>query len=295
MSPTSKLQVRPATINDIPALADIGYNAFFNEPIDGHWFPFKEQYPHDYHRSFIDELSLRLVTPGNVIMVVELEDQDASQRPESAASSKGTAEQKNDPPPNTTKTNQEVVAYIVTIRHGLSDSSPKLQKKWNPDTPVKKLTRTFLNLPGSTTSLHNRAMSATTVQSYYSQAASIYNDHMEHDSSGKAKGWIDCRFLAVHPTHQLKGYGEKLIEWVAHTAAVENVPVFLDTTDVALPLYVRYGARVIGAIQLPEQIVHCLGGGRGGGNVKRIETLEVKVLKWKREWATSELVARARL
>ncbi|KAK4212301.1 hypothetical protein QBC37DRAFT_425216 [Rhypophila decipiens] len=206
MSPSSKMHVRPATITDIPALADIGYKAFFNEPIDGHWFPLKEQYPHDYYRSFIDELSLRLVTPGNVTMVVELEDQDArGQRPESAASSKGTAEQKNDPP-NTRKTKKEVVAYLVAIRHGLSDASPKLQKKWNPDTPLKKLSRTFLALPSS--SLHNRAMSSSTIASYYSQAANIYNDHMEHDSLGKAKAWMDCRFLAVHPTHQLKGYGE---------------------------------------------------------------------------------------
>ncbi len=73
--PKSQANIRQATSSDKAELAAIGVQAFINEPIDDQWFPLKAVfYPKDHHRAYIDEMKLRMMSPGEVIMVAEIDD-----------------------------------------------------------------------------------------------------------------------------------------------------------------------------------------------------------------------------
>ncbi|KAE8440421.1 hypothetical protein EG329_008009 [Mollisiaceae sp. DMI_Dod_QoI] len=71
------MKIRPAEKFDVPAIARIGASAFAQEPIYAHFFPLHTLYPQDFHRFFLDEAANALLSPGKVLMVVELEESDA--------------------------------------------------------------------------------------------------------------------------------------------------------------------------------------------------------------------------
>lgn len=123
------MQVRRATAADIPALADVGFSAFFNSPIDAHWFPLRNKYPHDYHRWFIDDFTMRLVTPGNVIMVVEVDD---------------TEDKSHSPDPERAQTKKKLTAYVIMVKHS---PDPQDLADWNPDTPLNRKSQQHQNQP----------------------------------------------------------------------------------------------------------------------------------------------------
>jgi hypothetical protein len=71
------MKIRPAKKFNVPAIARIGAFAFAQEPIYAHFFPLHTLYPQDFHRFFLDEAANALLSPGKVLMVVELEESDA--------------------------------------------------------------------------------------------------------------------------------------------------------------------------------------------------------------------------
>ena len=107
--------------------------------------------------------------------------------------------------------------------------------------------------------------------------------HPGHHSPASDQKWIDCSCLAVDPAYQRRGCGEKLIEWVSTAAAREDVPVFCDSTDMGLSLYLRHGARRIGKILLPARVVDS----EDGTEPVRLEAVEVVPLMGRAEWAVS--------
>lgn len=109
------MHLRQATLADAPVLAEIGYLAFNKEPIDGHWFPHKDRYVDDYRRAILSELTMRLVTPGEVIMVVEIDEDDCGE-------------------PKVASKARKIVAYSVFVKHG---SKPEDLANWSPDTITK--------------------------------------------------------------------------------------------------------------------------------------------------------------
>jgi len=128
--PALKAQLRQATLSDAPALAEIGYSAFGNEAIDGHWFPHKDQYPEDYRRAIASEIVTRLVTPGNVIMLAEIDEGDSYSAHVEREGSEITALL------NKTPKAKKVVGYIVVEKHG---SKAEDFANWNPDTLMQSM------------------------------------------------------------------------------------------------------------------------------------------------------------
>lgn len=88
--------------------------------------------------------------------------------------------------------------------------------------------------------------------------------------------FIDFQTLVVHPKHQRKGYGDGLMAWSGRAALLEGVPIFGSASAIAVPLYLRYGAKHVGDIALPQQILDA----RHGGHEQRLGPTKVAVLKW---------------
>ncbi|KAK3386644.1 acyl-CoA N-acyltransferase [Podospora didyma] len=268
-----KIRIRQATAADVPAIADIGFRAFANEPIDAHWFPFKGKYPQDYHRAIADEASMRMVTPGHVIMVAEI-GEEADQVVVVAAAAAGTREisSVNEVQHQGSEQGSKaaVVAYAAFVKYG---SAPEDLARWNPDSGAMKVQRAIFHMKSFITSKMrpNRAIDEDTINRYFEQATSTY---MQHLSPGQ-RAWIDCRGLAVDPEYQRRGYGEKLIRWAGDAAKREGVPIFGDSTATGLPLYLKNGAVQIGRVELPARMVE-----RKGGEKVSLNGVDAVLLKW---------------
>jgi len=114
---------------------------------------------------------------------------------------------------------------------------------------------------------------AETYRNYYEQATKIYVEHLDTTESP----WIDCRGLAVLPSHQRRGYGKQLLNWIAHKARLEDVPIFGDSSPTALPIYLRGGSEQIGKVKLSAKVVDA-GPGR---EPVRLEEVEATLIRWK--------------
>lgn len=55
----------------------------------------------------------------------------------------------------------------------------------------------------------------------------------------------DLAVLSVHPNHQRKGVGKKLLQWGIKQAAEENKEVFLLSSPEGRPLYLSQGFRTL--------------------------------------------------
>ncbi|KAK3989042.1 hypothetical protein QBC44DRAFT_328285 [Cladorrhinum sp. PSN332] len=253
---SSNLHLRPATSFDIPTLASIGHNAFVNDPIDAHWFPLKAIYPGDYKQSFINDLELRLLTPGNVIMVVETDSPEGIGRQDS----------------------KEIVAYATFVKHGLN---PKDYQGWNPDTLLMKFQRAILHLKTFLATYllgkHDRSSCPESISSYFSQAAKIYQDQIQTISPTSHLPYLEVRALAVHKLHRRQGHAHHLIAWAQAVASKEQIPIFGDGSPHAVPLYLKNGATEIGRMKLDGKSVKI------PGNEKeiKIEGTEAVLMVWK--------------
>jgi len=83
-----KMKLRAATLADVPAIAAISLSAFAEDPLYAHFFPFRGKHTHDYQQSFIDEATRFMLTPGHVMLVAEIYEED----PEGVAEIENTTE-----------------------------------------------------------------------------------------------------------------------------------------------------------------------------------------------------------
>ncbi|KAK4222313.1 hypothetical protein QBC38DRAFT_427537 [Podospora fimiseda] len=247
----SSTLLHPATPSDIPTLASIGHDAFVTNPIDAHWFPLKSVYPQDYKQFFLDDFTLRFVTPGNLTIVVEI-----------------TA-------------TKEIVAYATFVKHG-ANSQDFLN--WNPDTlsmsmSQYKLKRTCL-LKTSISGQTDRSACPETLSSYFEEATKTYHSHLQFPTSTSAatppRPYLEVRALAVHQSHRHKRYAHQLIQWAQTMASKEGIPIFGDATSTAASLYRINGAIEIGRMKLEAKIVSV----PGTEEEIKVEETEAVLMVW---------------
>ncbi|KKZ62800.1 hypothetical protein EMCG_02843 [[Emmonsia] crescens] len=85
------------------------------------------------------------------------------------------------------------------------------------------------------------------------------------DVSSRVIGSTPCyclSFIGTYPKHEGRGAGSMLIRWGLERSASENVPIQLESTMVAWPLYKKLGFEDKGRIQMQLE-----GVGKGGKSV----------------------------
>ena len=70
------MKVRSAKREELPRLATIVVQAFSSEPTYTYFYPFRENYPKDYHDSILLDLSKLFSTLGGLVTVIEVEPDD---------------------------------------------------------------------------------------------------------------------------------------------------------------------------------------------------------------------------
>ncbi|MCJ1466770.1 hypothetical protein MMC07_005390 [Pseudocyphellaria aurata] len=255
------MKLRPALLRDVPTIALIGTLAFAGDPSYEHFFPRRSQYPDDFYAYLLHDYKRMLATPGQLIMVVELDELDEIDGQDTRQGERG-----------------RVVAYATFVRSG---GTVEELARWNSDSIAKKLQRWLLHLERVYISIFtpNRAVSRAALDDFWTQAYAI---HATTPFSGK----LDFKTLAVLPGYQRQGFGEKLIEYGGYRAYEEGIPVFGDATSKGLQLYLRNGAREIGRIVLQEQVVER----PGQSEPIKLPQLETPVLRWDAGWASKERI-----
>lgn len=130
----------------------------------------------------------------------------------------------------------------------------------------------------------NRAISRSALSDFWTQA---YTIHATTPYDGK----LDFKTLAVLPSYQRRGCGEKLLEWAGLRAYEEGIPIFGDATEKGRELYIRNGAREIGRVILLEQTVER----EGKAGLVKLPRLETPVMRWDANWLTQERLGKTTL
>lgn len=112
------MKIRPAKLSDAPNIAKLGTRAFAQDPSYGHFYPWRQQYPEDFYQKLLYNYKLMIVTPGEVIMVVELDDEDEMESTENLKEVE----------------HQGIVGYATFRRSGGTEEE---HAKWNADSTSK--------------------------------------------------------------------------------------------------------------------------------------------------------------
>ncbi|KAL6156000.1 hypothetical protein ACJQWK_05368 [Exserohilum turcicum] len=259
------MRLQPATKTDLPQLAAVGAAAFAEDAIYGHFHPFPDIYPQDFYDSIFNTLHRLLVTPGALIILLELEGAElAASEYMNGGNSTGALPQE-----------KRIVAYFALVRYG----NEKAVAAWNPDSEEKRLQRKLLDIEQA--KYRDRSATPGVVEGFYKPEMDVIGDVPER---------IDARTLAILPEFQRKGLGNKLLAWGYDRVNAEQVPMFGDASKKDISLYLKTGFKLIGSVKLkartvhlPDDLAHAVPNGTLGKDAAtpiRLEELEVPVIKY---------------
>lgn len=70
------MKIRRALLGEVPTIARVATEAFAKDPSYGHFYPWRHYYPDDFYVHLLHRYSGFMATPGCVIIVMELEEDD---------------------------------------------------------------------------------------------------------------------------------------------------------------------------------------------------------------------------
>lgn len=114
------MKLRPALLRDVSTIASIGTLAFAGDPSYEHFFPRRSQYPDDFYAYLLHDYKRMLATPGQLIMVVELDELDEIDGQEDKRHGE----------------RGRMVAYATFVRSG---GTVEELARWNSDSTAKSM------------------------------------------------------------------------------------------------------------------------------------------------------------
>lgn len=112
------MRYRAAEQQDLLRLAAIGAQAFANDAVYAHIYPFRHFYPEDYYEGILMTLRKAFATPGCLILVIELDGADLPNTPDLV--------------------DFMIVGYMVFNCHGTTEQ----KNNWSVDSEEKSKKRT---------------------------------------------------------------------------------------------------------------------------------------------------------
>ncbi|KAF6219096.1 hypothetical protein HO133_004921 [Letharia lupina] len=212
------MHIRPATPSDFPSAASISVLCFWNDELYDYTNPWREQHPDHFRSLFLRRHKIRFVTPGYVFHVAVTDEGDQNHKGEG-----------------------KVVAFAVWERTGTS----KVAMVWRKDTFWKLLERTLLTAQEYYLSLLRADKSL-----HYARLAHFLAE-AKSDFASIPEMW-KMQNLAVHPNFQRRGIASMLLNWGKQQAGKEGVPIGLEASELARPLYLKNGFRKFGNMHIED-------------------------------------------
>jgi GNAT superfamily N-acetyltransferase len=75
-------------------------------------------------------------------------------------------------------------------------------------------------------------------------------DFLAFTDLGADIGWPGLTFVCTDPAYQGRGAGSLLSRKVLEMAAADGMPVYLESTEVAIPMYEKLGFKVIDGFEM---------------------------------------------
>jgi len=213
------MHIRPITSTDIPAVMDIGSEAFRNDVLFTWLFPNGAQNPNDLRRYNLQRIRSRLVQVGLHGLVAEADEKDDKWCGKS-----------------------ELVGYAFWLRAG--DSSEAM--KWQTDSLCAKLERVLLTVEGwYETHVLNRITDWERLRKLNNQSVNNF---------GSIPDYWELAVLAVSPKFQRRGVGAALMAWGLNVASEEEIPVVLEASKAGTGLYAKMGFKVVGRNKIVDEL-----------------------------------------
>ncbi|KAI9789572.1 MAG: hypothetical protein M1816_005979 [Peltula sp. TS41687] len=206
------MRIRSMTRDDIPSIATVCSEAFWDDDLWSWRHPYKSQYPEDFRACNVRLFKMSLCQPDCRVLVAETDQTDPDWQGSNV-----------------------VVGCAIWERWGSSD----VAKSWVQDSLFRKIERRLLDLEEryiSTFGL-DRSVSSARTKIMKSPTEAIFGDVGE--------SW-HLAFLCVSPRFQRRGIGGLLIDWGLDKAAREGVPAVLEASPVGESLYLKKGFRTYG-------------------------------------------------
>lgn len=219
------MHIRPATIGDISAIADLSMASLANDEIIGlHGFcsPYGHRYPLSWREGFVRRRK-RSFYQHNMTLLNMVTD-----------------------PSDTDWTGAErIVGHVAMSSTKQSEQPPLSQRFWlglnNAIHKAEDFARWYLRL--------DLTMSYPNMNAYLEQ-------QKQTDPADclkpKDRDHHFCGHLIVSPDHQRRGIGRALIRHAQERAAMENVPILLESSSVGEKFYLSCGFREIARLPFAE-------------------------------------------
>lgn len=223
---------------DIPALADLASEAFWNDEVFAWIFPDRAQFPDDFKRNWVGMFRSHLYKPGWHCFVSETEEGDP-----------------------TWSGRSDLTGFAMWERRGYSS----VAKSWQQDSisncmslssvsRISGLTKTTIvvqRLLHGMNCAYNYVFSP--IRSLDQRNLQRFNEVLKGDYAEEVEGWY-LLMIGVSPKHQRHGIGTSLIDWGLQRAQNESVICMLESSETVKGLYKRKGFQKVRLLEITKGI-----------------------------------------
>ncbi|EAW13555.1 putative GNAT family acetyltransferase [Aspergillus clavatus NRRL 1] len=207
--------LRPATAQDLPAIAEVAAQAMLDDELFEYLCPRRRKFYAEYRQSFMRRLRTKLLSPEWLVIVAVDTSAPVADGPHSSMS---------------------ITGYAVWERIG--EGAKDTVRQWKESDQAPWCDDPYISRLFPDRSVDNARLAAYNALSTECFPWAAYPNV-----------WY-LSVLAVHPHHQRQGIGRSLVEWGLEKARQEELPVGLEASAKGTSLYEQLGFRTVNEVQL---------------------------------------------
>ena len=234
----AKMQIRLAKLDDLPAMASMAVDAFWNDELFVHTNPWRAQYPDDFRDFFLRRYKRRYWSPDftNYVAVTDARDEGHC-------------------------LGGKVVGYASWQRKGTSEEAKAWRRQtWQGCRHTQIVSGGYGGLTVCiSVALECLLLNATDKYiSFIGADRSLDSGRLARFLSESKVDFdaipeiLKLQHLCVHLAFQRRGVGSMLLDWGKEQAEREGVPIGLESSEKARPMYMHNGFRRYGKMHLTD-------------------------------------------